>query len=47
MNFVLLGACSQMLQLENKATQRMLNVNILRPLKHYFPWDIMIFGRRS
>jgi hypothetical protein len=24
----------------------MLNVNILRPSKHYFPKDIMIFGRR-
>jgi hypothetical protein len=21
----------------------MLNVKILRPSKHYFPWDIMIF----
>jgi hypothetical protein len=25
----------------------MLNVNILRPSKHYFPKDIMIFGQRS
>jgi hypothetical protein len=25
---------------------KMLNVNILRPSKHYFPKDIMIFGRR-
>jgi hypothetical protein len=24
----------------------MLNVNILRPSKHYFPKNIMIFGRR-
>ena len=23
----------------------MLNVKVLRPSKHYFPWDIMIFGR--
>jgi hypothetical protein len=25
---------------------KMLNVNVLRPSKHYFPKDIMIFGRR-
>jgi hypothetical protein len=25
----------------------MLKVNALRPSKHYFPWDIMIFRRRS
>jgi hypothetical protein len=25
---------------------KMLNVNILRPSKHYFPKDIMIFGQR-
>jgi hypothetical protein len=25
----------------------MLNVNILRPLKHYLPEDLMNFGRRS
>jgi hypothetical protein len=25
---------------------KMLNVSILRPSKHYFPKDIMIFGRR-
>jgi hypothetical protein len=25
---------------------KMLNVNVLRPFKHYFPKDIMIFGRR-
>jgi hypothetical protein len=30
----------------NKATQKLLNVKVLRPLKHYFPWDIMSFGRR-
>jgi hypothetical protein len=24
----------------------MLNVNVLRPSKHYLPWDITIFGRR-
>jgi hypothetical protein len=26
---------------------RMLNVKVLRPLKHYFPEDLMSFGRRS
>jgi hypothetical protein len=26
--------------------QEMLNVNILRPSKHYFPKDIMIFGTK-
>jgi hypothetical protein len=26
---------------------RMLNVNALRPLKHYLPKDLMNFGRRS
>jgi chromosome segregation ATPase len=25
---------------------KMLNVNVLRPLKHYFPKDLMNFGRR-
>jgi hypothetical protein len=25
----------------------MLNVNALRPLKHYLPKDLMNFGRRS
>jgi hypothetical protein len=25
---------------------KMLNINILRPLKHYFPKDLMNFGRR-
>jgi hypothetical protein len=32
-----LGTCSQMLRLKNKATQKMLNIKILRPPKHYFP----------
>jgi hypothetical protein len=26
---------------------KMLKVKALRPSKHYFPWDIMIFRRRS
>jgi hypothetical protein len=33
----LLGTCSQVLRVKNKATQRMLNDKVLRPLKHYFP----------
>jgi hypothetical protein len=32
-----------MLRVKNKATQKMLNVKVLRPSKHYFTWDIMIF----
>jgi hypothetical protein len=43
---LLLGTCSQMLWVKNKATQ-MLMVKGLRPLKHYLPQDIMIFRRRS
>jgi hypothetical protein len=35
--FHLLGTCSQMLRVKNKATQKMLNVKVLHPLKHYFP----------
>jgi hypothetical protein len=42
----LLGTSSQMLRVKNKATQKMLNVKAIRPSRHYFPWDIMIFGRR-
>jgi hypothetical protein len=41
-----LVTCSQMLWIKNKATQ-VLMVKDLRPSKHYLPWDIMIFGRRS
>jgi hypothetical protein len=26
---------------------KMLNVKALRPMKHYFPEDLMCFGRRS
>jgi hypothetical protein len=25
---------------------KMLNINVLRPLKHYFPKDLINFGRR-
>jgi hypothetical protein len=42
----MLVTCSQMLQIENKATQ-LLMVKDLRPSKHYFFLDIMILGRRS
>jgi hypothetical protein len=40
------GSCSQMLYIKNKATQ-LLTIRDLRPSKHYFPWDIMIYRRRS
>jgi hypothetical protein len=33
----LLVTCSQMLRLKSKATQKMLNVKVLRPSGHYFP----------
>jgi hypothetical protein len=36
----MLGTCSQMLRLKNKATQKMLDVKVLRPSKHYFSWDM-------
>jgi hypothetical protein len=38
--------CSQMLYTKNKATQLLMDKD-LHPSKHYFPSDIMIFGRRS
>jgi hypothetical protein len=31
---------------QEQGNTKMLNVNILRPSKHYFLKDIMIFGRR-
>jgi hypothetical protein len=34
----LLGTCSQMLWVKNKATQKMSSIKVLRPSKHYFPW---------
>jgi hypothetical protein len=42
----MLETCYQMLRVKNKATQKILNLKVLRPSKHYFTWDIMIFGRR-
>jgi hypothetical protein len=42
----LLETCSQMLRVKNKATQKMLNIKVLRPSRHYVPSDIMNFGRR-
>jgi hypothetical protein len=43
---VVVGPYSQMLHIKNKATQ-LLTIRYLRPSKHYLPWDIMIFRRRS
>jgi hypothetical protein len=43
---ILLGTCSQMLRVKNKATQKMLNIKVLRPSSHYVTSDIMNFGRR-
>jgi hypothetical protein len=40
------GPCSWMLYTKNKATQ-LLTTEDLRPSKHYCPWDIMFFRRRS
>jgi hypothetical protein len=40
------GPYSQMLYTKNKATQSLM-IRDLRLSKHYFPWDIMIFRRRS
>jgi hypothetical protein len=40
------GPCSRMLYNKNKATQ-LLTIRDLRPSKHYLPWDIVIFRRRS
>ena len=42
----MLRTCSQMLRIKNKATQKMLNENALRSLKHYIPMDLMYFERR-
>jgi hypothetical protein len=36
-----------MLRIKNKATQKMLSINALRPLNHYLPKDLMSFGRWS
>jgi hypothetical protein len=38
--------CSRMLYTKNKATQLLMDKD-LRPSEHYFPSDMMIFGRRS
>jgi hypothetical protein len=40
----LLETCSQMLRVKNKATEKVLNVKVLRPSKHYLPSDIMNSG---
>jgi hypothetical protein len=39
------GPCSQMLCTKNKTTQLLMDKD-LRPSKHYFPSDILIFRRR-
>jgi hypothetical protein len=39
----IVGPCSRMIYTKNKATQLLMNKDI-RPSKHYFPSDIMIFG---
>jgi hypothetical protein len=46
LNLYMLITCSRMLQVKNKATQ-LLMIKDFRPSKHYLPWDIMIFRRRS
>jgi hypothetical protein len=33
----MLGTCSQILRIKNKATQKMLSVKVLRPPQHYIP----------
>jgi hypothetical protein len=38
--------CSRMLYTKNKAT-KLLMIRDFRPSKHYLPWGIMIFRRRS
>jgi hypothetical protein len=44
--YLTVGPCSWILYTKNKATH-MLTIKDLHPLKHYFPWDIMFFRRRS
>jgi hypothetical protein len=44
--FIVVGPCSQMLYIKNKASQLLMNKN-LRPSTHYLLSDIMIFRRRS
>jgi hypothetical protein len=41
---VVMGAVGDLFS--NARQHKMLNVNVLRPLKHYFLEDIMNFGRR-
>jgi hypothetical protein len=33
-------------ELRTRQHKKMLNVKVLRPSEHYFPWDIMTFERR-
>jgi hypothetical protein len=32
---------------QEQGNTKMLSINVLRPLKHYLPKDLMSFGRRS
>jgi hypothetical protein len=41
------GLALKCYKLRTRQHQNKLFVNALRPPKHYFPKDIMIFGRRS
>jgi hypothetical protein len=41
----MLGTCSQVYELRTKQ-HKLLNINALRPLKHYLLKDLMNFGRR-
>jgi hypothetical protein len=42
----LLGLVLKCYELRTRQHNNRLKVNALRPSKHYFPKDIMIFGRR-
>jgi hypothetical protein len=44
---ILLGTCSQMLWVKDKATQNVKYQKALRPSNHYFLSDIVNLGRRS
>jgi hypothetical protein len=43
---MLLGTCSQKCYELRTRQHRMLNINALRPLKHYLLKDLMNLGRR-
>jgi hypothetical protein len=33
-------------ELRTRQHRKMLIIKVLRPSKHYFPWDVMAYGRR-